>query len=119
VRGLYCYYNKPSLPDENGFSLLEEAALEDNEGAVDVEIEKSLITDQDIEALAIDDKSVQGKTASDAPLKDTVLSSKSFLDVYKYWIKETVKIFKNFLIEKDVDKERVKNFVEDIIRINI
>ncbi|MBN2545188.1 MAG: HD domain-containing protein [Spirochaetes bacterium] len=45
-------------------------------------------------------------------------SVKSFIEIYKYWIKETVKIFKNFLLEKNVDKERVKNFVDDIIKIS-
>lgn len=75
----------------------------------DEEIDNSLLQQEEIEKLEPGkDESLTVKGA---------LTSKSFVEIYKYWIKETVKIFKNFLIEKDVDKERVKNFVDDIIRI--
>jgi HD-GYP domain-containing protein (c-di-GMP phosphodiesterase class II) len=43
-------------------------------------------------------------------------SVKSFIEVYKYWIKTSVNIFNDVIINRDVDKNKVRNFILEIIQ---
>lgn len=42
-------------------------------------------------------------------------SIKSLVELYKVWIKKTIKIFNDILIKKEVDKEDVKELISEII----
>jgi hypothetical protein len=52
----------------------------------------------------------------DTKLKLLDSSVKSFIDQYKNWIKFIYKIFNDIVNKKEVDKENVKNFIDDIIK---
>jgi HD-GYP domain-containing protein (c-di-GMP phosphodiesterase class II) len=41
---------------------------------------------------------------------------KTFIDQYKNWIKYIYKIFNDIILKKEVDKESVKNFINDVVR---
>lgn len=44
-------------------------------------------------------------------------SVKSFVEVYKQWIIETTNFFNQVILYKDIDKEKVRNFIMDIINL--
>ncbi len=100
--------------EENDSQLNDEIDKTINETEINPELElidNSILNEE--QTVIENDDNDKGKS-----VKILDSSVKSFIEIYKYWIKETVKIFKNFLLEKDVDKERVKNFVDDIIKIS-
>ncbi len=44
-------------------------------------------------------------------------SVKSFVEVYKHWIKEATNFFNQIIQYKDIDKEKVRNFIMDMINL--
>lgn len=55
----------------------------------------------------------EARSSESGKILDT--SVKSYVEFYKNWIKETLKIFNRFIVTKEIDKEKVKNIVEEIL----
>jgi HD-GYP domain-containing protein (c-di-GMP phosphodiesterase class II) len=92
--------------------------VEDNKDDSKIDVDKILSNEnkpekrEEIEEVS--DLRLQRGDISTALLDSSV---KSFVEVYKQWIKETTNFFNQIILYKDVDKEKVRNFIMDIINL--
>lgn len=119
--GLLKKWEVTNILTEGDFSLasMNKIVIEDGDDKVD--IEKYFDKEKDLpdlpiieEKVVIDDSKGRKPDISTALLDSAV---KSFVEIYKQWIKETVNLFNQIILFKDIDKEKVRNFIMDIIKL--
>ncbi len=114
-------WDATNILTEGNFSLGSMNKIVDEKVEKSVEIEKYFDKEDGLPELPIiEEKVTENDMKGKKPDISTALldsAVKSFVEIYKQWIKETINLFNQIILFKDIDKEKVRNFIMDIINL--